>query len=220
VRNKACKTERDDVKQDDGASDAPEPAREEQPQEPPKAEIKEELPLEARPTTWEFPEHEEDEDDDMSLMISVEETLDKPGEENALNTTEGSLLTFIIDTGATGCLMSVEAAEALSERYPGALKQINPEHRRRYRVASGATVITSSRAEFAGLPILGSLTADILEKEEGSATAVSPTLLGIDWLKSNSAVLDLGSSTLTVGGKKLPTVRQHNGHMVINLSGL
>ena len=153
-------------------------------------------------------------------MISLEDGSADPGGDNALTTTEGPLLSFIIDTGATGCLMSVEAAEALSERYPGALKQINPEHHRRYRVASGATVITSSRAEFVGLPILGSLTADILEKGEGSATATSPTLLGIDWLKSNSAVLDLGSSALTVGSKKLPTARQNNGHMVINLSGL
>ena len=161
-----------------------------------------------RPPPWEFPEGESDE----SLVFQI---LSSSSEQHAAATGETGLLNFIIDTGATGSLMSVGAAEAIVSKYPDALLSIDTDDKRKYRVASGGFVVTSSRATFR-LPVLGCVTADILESPEGTER-VPPTLLGIDWLKENRAILDISNSSLTVNGKNLPTRRQQNGHLIVSI---
>jgi hypothetical protein len=135
-----------------------------------------------------------------------------------LATVEQGVVSFIIDTGASGNILSVEAAEALARR--GFLKTINPDIRKKYRVASGHFIETSSEAVFEGIPELAaiglaSFRADVLEGEEKV-----PNLLGSESLAQIGATIEVGKGQMSreINGKKKPIATKRRGqHMILEV---
>ena len=183
----------------------------------PEPSTKEEIPVKdepmeqvvgERPNAWEFPETAADvESDEMSLMLAP--ATSETAKNKALS------LELVVDTGATGSLVSLEFAEAVMSHYPGSLVSIDCADRRRYKVASGAVVITSSRAQFKDIPMVGNLVVDVLEP---STDGKIPNLLGLDWLRSNGAVLDIGRNVLMINGKEIAVKQLANGHLAVDIS--
>jgi predicted aspartyl protease len=169
-------------------------------------DISQELMKANRPETWEFPEADDGVSDSMSLMIAP--ASDKESESTGLS------LELVVDTGATGSLVSLQFAEMLAATFPECLEKIDSNDRHKYKVASGQIVITSSRASFKNIPTVGNLTVDVLESAtEGRI----PNLLGLDWLRSNGAVLDIGRNVLKISSKEIPVKQLANGHLAVNI---
>ena len=157
---------------------------------------------EDRPSSWEFPEGEGEEGFPITEITSdcEEEVLSVQG--------QGSALEVIVDTGATGNICSLATAERWTEL--GYLIKIDPQERKRYRVANGQSVESLSRAEFA-LPGFDRIQFDVAESEG------VPTLVGMSYLGKGQ--LDMKNSRLLIEKKKIQLVRKPNGHLVVDLGG-
>jgi hypothetical protein len=147
------------------------------------------------------------------IEVKTEEALmtseNSEDEETALVTTsEGRIL---IDSGATGNLMSCQWAE---QHIPGnAVINIDPNRNRGYRFANAQSGICSS--ELTVRTKLGVLKFDILETEAPSNGPATPALLGIRTLRELGALLDLSRDELKTTKGTIHLSRGQNGHLYI-----
>ena len=99
---------------------------------------------------------------------------------SALSLRDENECSLILDTGASSTILSTKSAEILTKQ--GFLTALDPTIRKSFRIASGKSVTTSSQATF-DVPVLGVITADILEGEN------VPSLLGAKYLREANAEL-------------------------------
>ena len=172
----------------------------------------------------EGPEESESEDDDeekspRQLVVEEAEARNQDvfmlsQEVNVVGSNKGVTQLITIDCGASGTLMSSEALERHVNEGFVEILSITAENRKKYKVANGAYILTSTEAEIhlTNFPELGDFKVDIVEGPESSI----PSLLGMNVLKTS--MLDMSHSTLHINGKRVPLVKKGNGHLAIDLT--
>ena len=137
----------------------------------------------------------------------LEEILD----ESAASASQSSDNLLTVDCGATGSLLSMSTLALWEQGNLAKVRKIDPEVRKRYRVANGEVVTTDSQATvlFTQHPGLGPIEFDLTEQEG------VPSLLGMNFL--NNATLNLERCLLIKGGQVTKLQRQQNGHLTVPL---
>ena len=116
-----------------------------------------------------------------------------------------------IDCGATGSLVALATLDRWQALDLIQVHSINPEVRKKYRVANGQSIESVSQVtlEFSQVPELGAVTFDAVDEEQ------IPTLLGMNVLSTST--LDIRNKRLNRNGKNLPLEQRPNGHLVLRV---
>ena len=132
-------------------------------------------------------------------------------EESASATASFSAGLLTVDCGATGSLLSMYTLEAWEKSKIARVTRVDPTISKRYRVANGDVVSTTSQVEvhFAHAPSLGAVTFDVTEQEG------VPSLLGMNFL--GDSILNLERALTIRKGKITRLVKQPNGHLTVQL---
>ena len=122
-------------------------------------------------------------------------------------TTSGRIL---IDTGATGNLITADFAETFIPR--SAVISIQPDQNRGYRFANGQADVCSSQVTTR--TVLGKVIFDVLETDI-KTTQTPPGLLGMRTLQECDAMISIREGKLKTSTGEIPLRRGQNGHLYI-----
>jgi hypothetical protein len=122
-----------------------------------------------------------------TVKVKIEEAkmLEEILDESAASASQSSDNLLTVDCGATGSLLSMSTLALWEQGNLAKVRKIDPEVRKRYRVANGEVVTTDSQATvlFTQHPGLGPIEFDLTEQEG------VPSLLGMNFLNNALSTL-------------------------------